>query len=307
MISERETAGRNYTVRHLPDAVFDDRWDSLFLPDGVKDELVNYVDLFSEFARDGISPHRLALRRGILFYGPPGCGKSEVARCAPNIWARRRSSSALLLTINAHGLPSGERGGTQKNVASLFKQLAEVAARGLPTFVVIDEVETVGTNRAGVNHETNPLDTLYGVNAFIEHLDDCVQVHANVLFLFTTNLPRELDSAVYDRVDVQIPIPLPDERNRRLILQDALAEIQKVRPLAPARESEWSRLVTLTNGFTARQLRHLPVRALSIAGPGRLLELGHVVRAAEKDLANQQDLTKTGGVYVHEYQRRAFG
>ena len=104
---------------------------------------------------------------------------------------------------------------------------------GLPTFVLFDEVETIATDRASISTVTPPLDTLYGVNAFIEATDALLRAHPNVVLLYTSNLPRAIDRAISERVDFSLPVPLPDAPTRLLILWDALRGVAHLRSGGP--------------------------------------------------------------------------
>ncbi|TAK28814.1 MAG: AAA family ATPase [Chloroflexota bacterium] len=301
-------ASRGFALRHLPDPSLDEDWQYIIVDDGIKRQLMRFLDVLSSLAQKEVSSTRLALRRAVLLEGPPGCGKTSLARGLPNEWAKRRQRRAVLLSVNAHSLPSGEKGGTQKNLLTLFQQISEVASAGHLTFVLIDEVESIATNRATISSQTNPLDTLYGVNAFIESLDQCVRDHPNMIFLFTTNMPGAIDRAIGERADFALLVPLPDETQRRLILLDTLQELDREQRLPELRQgdssSEWRQLVDLTSGLSARQLRHLVVAALTLVDQPADLRLAHVVEAARREALLREHERQTGGVYNHDYQQR---
>jgi len=284
----------------LPHPGLEEEWQRLILPPDLQPRLLRYLQRLQWLGQRGASSFGLALRRSVLLYGPPGCGKTSLARGLPQAWAQQEERSGVLVQVHSHALPSGERGGTQKNVLSLFRQLAEVASPGQPTFVLLDEVESVGTDRAQVNPETNPLDTLYAVNALLESLDAFTQEHPNVVFSFTTNLPRAVDRAFRERVDFAVYVPPPEEVARRAILEDALGEVGSG---ANGQTAGWKPLLKATAGFSARELRHLVVAGLTWAEKPEEVALGHLLEAARAHLAEQEHHRKTGGIYNHDYQR----
>jgi AAA+ superfamily predicted ATPase len=303
----KQTASAWFSVRNLADPSLQECWDRIILPDGFKQRLLNYLAVLAELSQRKVSLVGLALRRALLLYGPPGGGKTHLARGLANEWARRSGRRAALLLANVHAIPSGERGGTQKNVLTFFQRLREAADSGLPVFCVVDELETVAGCRASIDPRTNPQDTVYAVNAFIESLDRFAQECDNVVFLFTTNLPRLVDRAVSERVDFALEVPPPDGPSRRRILDDALAELKDLarqEPPGPAALAAWTDLLSLTEGHSGRDLRHLVVRALTFRDqPGDPLELAHLVAAASEHREQHHHHLRNGGIYVHDYQR----
>lgn len=213
---------RGFTIVQIPDPQFDDDWNHIFVPDAIKQQLLRYADRLGQARSSGVSTTQLGLRGILLLSGPPGTGKSSLGRGLANVWASQHADPAALVILNAHTLPSGERGGSQRNVVTLFQHLDELAATGRRLFILCDEIESLATDRTSVNPGTNPLDSLYAVNALIEQLDLFVRRHANVLFILTSNLPRFIDRAIGDRVDLEVIVPLPDTDCRSRILTDTL-------------------------------------------------------------------------------------
>lgn len=220
--SDADVMSRGFTVIRLPDSQFEDDWTHIFVPDEIKQYLVRYSDRLFQARSAGSSTTQLGLRGMLLLSGPPGTGKSSLGRGLANVWAKQHAEPSALVILNAHTLPSGERGGSQRNVVNLFQHLDELAATGHRLFILCDEVESLATDRTSVNPGTNPLDSLYAVNALIEQLDQFVRRHTNALFVLTSNLPRFIDRAIGDRVDLELVIPLPNAVCRRLILDDTI-------------------------------------------------------------------------------------
>jgi AAA+ superfamily predicted ATPase len=223
-----------------------------------------------------------------LLHGPSGTGKTTLARSAPNELIKQLGRNAILLEINTHSLPGAERGACQKNIRRLFDQLGEVASTGCPVFAVINELETLASSRQSISLATNPLDTSFAVNALIESIDCVAARYSNIFFLATTNLPEQVDSAIFDRFDDVFHVDLPDSADRLRILAKTIESLQPHLPLAEQlrrgaalksnsrnktdvlRASDKTllqvcdQLAKATSGMSPRRLSQLPVRCLGI-------------------------------------------
>jgi pachytene checkpoint protein 2 len=298
-------------IHALPErgAEFRADWDSVFVPERIKQRLLSYIDTLRRLAT--VPATALALRRAILLYGPPGCGKTSLARGLPAEWcARSGAPRAGFIHVNTHALASGVRGEGQKNVLKVFQRIEEAAASGAPTFALLDEVETLGTDRSAISLQTNPVDTLYQVNAFLESMDRCVRRSPNVIFVLTTNIPKAIDRAVRERVDFALEVPPPDADRRSLILRDAILSLGAafdVKSLLLAADGglddpDWSKIVEASTGFSGRTLRHVLIVAATHAGHEELLSVDHVLSALHEIERAERALLSSGGVYTEKYQ-----
>jgi SpoVK/Ycf46/Vps4 family AAA+-type ATPase len=285
-------------------------WDVVFLPDQTKDLLLDYVFTLARLGRANATG--LALRRAVLLYGPPGCGKTSLARGLPARWfAVARETKAGFIHVNTHALFSGERGGGQRKILEAFRQISEHATGGFPIFVLIDEIETLGTDRSSISFEANPLDALYQVTAFFESFDKMARTQPNVVFIFTTNIPKAIDRAVRERVDFSVEIPLPDRIRRSMILASAVHSLSSVfdvsgltrmamgHPPDPA----WLDVVDQAEGLSGRALRHVLVLAATFAARSQTLDLSHLRRAISQVRDVEEGLVAAGGGYLERYQQ----
>jgi len=282
-------------------------WDSVCTPAGVKPLLLSYARTLGRLSK--VPSQALGLRRSVLLYGPPGCGKTSLARGLPAAFAAASPTAPMaFLHVNTHALFSGVRGGGQQRVIQAFARIRETAQSDVPLFVLLDEVETLGTDRSAISLEANPVDALFQVNAFMESLDRCVEECPRVMFVLTTNTPRSLDRAVRERVDFAVKIPLPDAEARSSILRDSLGALAVVydvgAALASARDEDaaWRELVGRTEGLSGRALRHVMVLAGALADESPVIGMEQLGTALDQIQDVEGDLLSSGGSYVEAYQ-----
>ena len=285
-------------------------WNVVYLPDQTKTMLLDYIHTLTRLRH--ANAIGLALRRAVLLYGPPGCGKTSLARGLPAMWLKTagHEPKAGFIQVNTHALFSGERGGGQQRILKAFQQIAEQATNGVPIFVLIDEIETLGTDRTSISFEANPLDALYQVTAFFESFDKLTRTFPNLVFIFTTNIPKALDRAVRERVDFSVEIPLPDATARSMILTDAVQSLNGAFDvtglthiaLSSPPDPGWMTVIDQAEGLSGRALRHVLVLAATYAVRSQSLDLAHLQQAISRVLLVEQRLHDQGGVYLESYQ-----
>jgi len=180
--------------------------------------------------------------RGILFYGPPGCGKTLLAA------AIATEIDATFLLIDAASIMSKWLGESEKNVASLFRAAREVSAGGKPAIIFIDEVDSlVGIRSEEVGGEVRTR------NQFLKEMDSVTDKSAvtHVYVIGATNKPWFLDEPFIRRFQKRIYVPLPSIEARTEIIR----LYSKSLKLAPDFDPE--QLARLTDGYSGSDLRDL--------------------------------------------------
>jgi vesicle-fusing ATPase len=164
----------------------------------------------------GLSPVR-----GLLLYGPPGCGKTALARELSRALKARQPK-----IVSAPELLDRWVGGSEKLVRALFSDAeAELAAcngdasRSALHVIVIDEIDAVFRKRSS-GEDSGESTRASAVNQILSKLDG-INAIPNVLMIGMTNRRELLDEALLrpGRLEVQIEIPLPDKEGRREIMQ----------------------------------------------------------------------------------------
>ena len=159
--------------------------------------------------------------------------------------------------VDPHGLPSQLLGESQRAVARLFERtLPDIAARGRPVVVLLDEVEALAVNRAGASLETNPVDVHRATDAVLAGLDHVSGVCRNVLFVATTNYVLGVDPAFLSRADFIERLDLPGVEAVAAILLDTLRELQ------PSFEPDPAELRSVARACVARRLDARGLRKL---------------------------------------------
>jgi pachytene checkpoint protein 2 len=244
----------------LPDPAWEDRWHRIVLPEPQKMRLRNYM-VFSLAHREALHEVALPMHGLVVLAGPPGTGKTTLAGGLAHVAAQDLGRPVLFVDINPHAFPSQLLGESQRSVARLFERtLPDLARRGIPMVVLLDEVEAMAVNRSGASLETNPVDVHRATDAVLSGVDHVARTCPNVTFVATTNYRAGVDNAFLSRADLIEEIGYPSASAIRAILLDTLRELTQ----APLDEAAVDELAAdcAAERLDARQVRKLVLRAI---------------------------------------------
>ena len=185
------------------------------------------------FARLGIDPPK-----GVLLHGPPGCGKTLIARTIA------QESSANFYSISGPEIIHKFYGESEAHLRKIFDE----ASRHGPAIIFLDEIDSIAPKR-----ENTVGDVEKRVVAQLLALMDGLNQRQNLIVIAATNLPNNLDPALRrpGRFDREIYIPIPDRNGRRHIL-----EIHS-RGMPLAQDVNLDRLADVTHGYVGADLQAL--------------------------------------------------
>jgi AAA+ superfamily predicted ATPase len=187
-----------------------------------------------------------SLRGGLLLYGPPGCGKTFIARAVAG------ELGAHFLAVSFADVIDMYIGSSERNIREMFA----VARRNAPCVLFLDEVDAIGQKRSQLRN--TPMRS--AVNQLLLELDDVTGGNDGVFVLAATNHPWDVDSALrrpgrFDRTLLVLP---PDPQAREAVFRFHLSG----RPVAGI---NLAKLAAMTDGYSAADIAHVCESAAELA------------------------------------------
>lgn len=232
------------TVVEIPDVTWDDIGGLEDVKKNLQEMILYPIEHPDKFHKFGMSPSK-----GVLFYGPPGCGKTLLAKAVAH------ECSSNFISIKGPELLTMWFGESEANVREVFDK-----ARGAaPCVLFFDELDSVGIARGSSQGDAGGAGDRV-LNQLLTEMDG-VGAKKNLFFIGATNRPDILDEALIrpGRLDQLIYIPLPDKPSRVSVIKAVLRKS----PIAPNINMEF--LGDLTDGFTGADITELCQRATKAA------------------------------------------
>ncbi len=234
-------------------------------------EVVNYLHDPSKYQEIGAS-----MPKGILLVGPPGTGKTMLAKAVAG------EANVPFFSMSGSEFVEMFVGMGASKVRDLFKQAKEKA----PCIVFIDEIDAIGQKRSGGQYGGND-EREQTLNQLLTEMDGC-EGNNGVNILAATNRPESLDPALTrpGRFDRRVPVELPDLKGREAILQVHAKKIKV------AEDVDFNKIARMASGASGAELANIVNEAALRA-----------VRDGRR-FATQADLEESIEVVIAGYQKK---
>src|SRR5213079_166970 len=217
-------------LEEVPDIAYDDVGGL----DSQIEQITDAVEL-PFVHRELFVEYKLPAPKGILLYGPPGCGKTLIAKAVANSLAKRVSEKtgdsatrSYFLNVKGPELLNKYVGETERQIRLIFQRAKEKSQEGVPVIVFFDEMESLFRTRgSGISSD---IETTI-VPQLLSEIDG-VETLKNVIVVGASNREDLIDPAILrpGRLDVKIKIERPDANQARDIMAKYLHPVVPIHP-----------------------------------------------------------------------------
>jgi proteasome-associated ATPase len=222
--------------------------------------------------RELFAEHELPAPKGILLYGPPGCGKTLIAKAVANSLAKKvgaltgnQNVRSYFLNIKGPELLNKYVGETERQIRLVFQRAREKASEGMPVIVFFDEMDSIFRTRgSGVSSDVE--------NTIVPQLlaeIDGVELLENVVVIGASNREDMIDPAILrpGRLDVKIKVERPDAESARDIFS------KYVIPALPLHEDDLAEHAGNREATCAGMIQRVVERMYTETDENRFLEV----------------------------------
>jgi proteasome-associated ATPase len=251
-----------------------------------------YAELFQE--------HQLEAPKGVLLYGPPGCGKTLIAKAVARSLADkvrertgRQDAHSYFLNIKGPELLNKYVGETERQIRQIFQRAKERSEEGLPVIVFFDEMDSIFRTR-GTGISSDVESTI--VPQLLSELDG-VETLKNVIVIGASNREDLIDPAILrpGRLDVKIKIERPDAHQAADIMSKYL------NPDVPIHPEDVQRAGGDVKATTSRMIQQTVDRMYAASDENRFLEVTYA--SGDKEILYFKDFNS--GAMIENIVRRA--
>ena len=234
----KEGEGESYLFKkeEIPDVSFEDVIGLESVKEQINDMIIlprKHRELYERFNKK--------LGGGIIMYGPPGNGKTMIAK------AIAHETGSAFFPIKFSDLGSKWFGETELHIKALFDE----ARKQESAVIFFDEIDSIAPARGGSDLSSDRV-----VNELLAQMDGINRVSGNVTVLAATNRIEDIDPAILrpGRFDEKIYIPLPDAKGRAAMFKKRLKDI-------PCERIAFSEIAKLCEGFSGAEIEHICEKA----------------------------------------------
>lgn len=218
-------------------------WENVRLPKEKKAEIQGAIDKF-------LAEDASVSRKGILLTGPPGTGKTMIAKALAN------EARCYFMAPKLSDMKGEYVGHSSANVRRIFAE----ARANAPTILFIDEADTVFPSRNAPTGEKDSF-SLDIVNQSLQEIDGADTGEQKIFVIAATNRPEVIDSAIRSRLSrTPIEIPLPAKEERQLIFDDFLSKQNKGFSIRGKKYEEL--ILTRSEGMSGRDIENFAKKIL---------------------------------------------
>lgn len=240
------------------------------------------IDILND--REGAKSLGLSIPNGILFYGPPGCGKTYFAE------KLAEEMKCNYLYVKCSDVASPYIHGGQEKIAAIFSE----ARKNVPSVIFLDEIDAILKDRRKHDNVSQAGE----VNEFLVQMNNCGK--DGILVIAATNQPMEIDEAALraGRLELKYYIPLPGIETRRQLFEIGLHDRRHAELIS------YEMLADATEGYSCADIRLLIDTAARIAFRSKVSEITmeHLIEACN----NMQPSLSSSSLKKYQAMKDAF-